>query len=219
MPEFRTEPLIVPTVSGLLPEGECRRRVELASLPRGGMPRGVPRPSVPQREVCCYECGRRSHVPAAALSAQCIHCHAHLNMADVELKPGSRRLTVRTLGNVSIAADAVLSHLSIVCRDLTVNGRGSGSFRCTNRLLFATSLTVEGAVRADSLVVEKQCQVVLEKGAELRSADIRGKLTGRIEALGDVRIARGAELVGDCLAASLTIEPGGRHTGVFARRM
>ncbi len=214
MPEFRTEPLIVPTVSGLLPEGERDRRVALASLPSG-----VPRPSVPQREVCCYECGRRSHVPAAALSAQCIHCHAHLNMADVELKPGSRRLTVRTLGSVSIAPDAVLSHLSIVCRDLMVNGRGTGSFRCTNRLTFATSLNVEGNVSADTLIVEKQCHVILEKGAEARTADIRGKLIGKLEALGDVRIARGGELVGDCLAASLTIEPGGRHSGLFARRV
>ncbi len=212
MPEFRTEPLIVPTVSGLLPEGEHDRRVALTSLPTG-----VARPSVPQREVCCYECGRRSHVPAAALSAQCIHCHAHLNMADVELKAGSRRLTIRTLGNVSIAPDAVLSHLSIVCCNLQVNGRGTGSFRCTRRLTFATSLCVEGPVSADSLVVEKQCHVILEKGAEARSADIRGKLIGRLEALGTVRIARGGELIGDCVAASLSIEPGGRHTGDFTR--
>ncbi len=214
MPEFRTEPLIVPTVSGLLPEGERNRRVALTSLPSGRE-----RSSVPQREVCCYECGRRSHVPAAALSAQCLYCHAHLNMADVELKSGSRRLTVRTLGDVTIAADAVLSHLSIVCRNLHINGRGSGNFRCTGRLNIATSLSVEGCVRADDLCVERTCRVVLEQGAQVRSAHIRGQLQGRLEALGDVTIARSGVLVGDCEAASLSIEPGGRHDGCFTRRI
>ncbi len=213
MPEFRTEPLIVPTVSGLLPEGERNRRVALTSLPSGRE-----RSSVPQREVCCYECGRRSHVPAAALSAQCLYCHAHLNMADVELKAGSRRLTVRTLGDVTIAPDAVLSHLSIVCRNLHVNGRGTGSFRCTGRLNIATSLSVTGSVRADELCVERSCRATLELGAEVRSARIRGQLTGVLEALGDVVIARGGVLTGDCVAASLTVEAGGMHEGRFTQR-
>ncbi len=213
MPEFRTEPLIVPTVSGLLPEGERNRRVALTSLSSGRE-----RSSVPQREVCCYECGRRSHVPAAALSAQCLYCHAHLNMANVELKAGSRRLTVRTLGDVSIAPDAVLSHLSIVCRNLQVNGRGSGSFRCTGRLNLATSLTVEGGVKADALTVERGCDVVLEQGADVRSALIRGRLEGKLSSLGDVVISRSGVLVGDCIAAGLIIEPGGRHEGLFAPR-
>ncbi len=212
MPEFRTEPLIVPTVSGLLPEGERNRRVALTSLSSRRE-----RVSVPQREVCCYECGRRSHVPAAALSAQCLHCHAHLNMGDVELKPGSRRLTVRTLGDVSIAADAVLSHLSIVCRNLNVNGRGNGNFRCTGLLTFACNLSVEGSVRADALSVERGCEVALEQGAEVRNAHLRGKLCGKLHALGRVRIARGGVLVGDCEAAELSIEPGGQHLGHFRK--
>ncbi len=213
MPEFRTEPLIVPTVSGLLPEGERNRRVALTSLPSGRE-----RSTVPQREVCCYECGRRSHVPAAALSAQCLYCHAHLNMADVELKAGSRRLTVRTLGDVTIAPDAVLSHLSIVCRNLHVNGRGTGSFRCTGNLNIACSLTVEGSVKADVLNVERTCKVTLAQGAEVRNAHIRGHLHGNLNALGDVVIARSGVLTGDCEAASLTIEPGGKHEGRDTRR-
>ncbi len=214
MPEFRTEPLIVPTVSGLLPEGERNRRVVLTSLSSGRE-----RSRVPQREVCCYECGRRSHVPAAALSAQCLYCRAHLNIANVELKAGSRRLTVRTLGDVTIAPDAVLSHLSIVCRNLQVNGRGTGSFRCTGRLNIATSLSVEGSVKADALTIERSCEVVLEQGAEVRSALIRGKLEGKLNSLGDVVVSRGGVLIGDCEAAGLIIEPGGRHEGQFTPRV
>ncbi len=214
MPEFRTEPLIVPTVSGLLPEGERNRRVALTSFSSGRE-----RSTVPQREVCCYECGRRSHVPAAALSAQCLYCHAHLNMGDVELKAGSRRLTVRTLGNVTIAADAVLSHLSIVCHNLQVNGRGNGSFRCSGRLNLASSLTIEGSVFADTLIVERGCEVTLEQVAQVNRALIRGKLRGKLNAHGDVTVARSGLLVGDCTATALNVEPGGQHQGLFAQRV
>ncbi len=213
MPEFRTEPLIVPTVSGLLPEGERNRRVALTSL-SAGQPRAV----VPQREICCYECGRHSHVPAAALSAQCIHCHTHLNMGDVELKAGARRLTVRTLGDVSIAAGAVLSNLSIVCRNLHVHGRGVGSFRCSGRLVVATSLALPGSVEAAELIVERGCELSLQQVAQVRRARIRGRLTGRLNAQGAITIARSGRLVGDCVAEELTIEPGGSHRGSFTRR-
>ncbi len=212
MPEFRTEPLIVPTVSGLLPEGERNRRVALTSLPSARE-----RAAVPQREVCCYECGRRSHVPAAALSAQCLHCRAHLNMGDIELRHGSRRLTVRTLGDVSIASDAVLSHLSIVCRNLQVNGRGTGSYRCTGRLTFACSIAVDGSVSAEELVVERGCEVELEQVTVVNTAHIRGKLKGRLKARDEITIARSGVLMGDCEARVLTQEPGGQHLGHFSQ--
>ncbi len=210
MPEFRTEPLIVPTVSGLLPEGERNRRVALTSLPTA-----KEKLSVPQREICCYECGKHSHVPAAALSAQCLHCHAHLNMGNVELRAGWRRPTVHTLGDVTIAADAVLSQLRIICRNLNVNGRGTGSYRCSGRLNFATSIGVEGSVSADTLAVERTCNVRLERVAIVRNATICGRLHGRIQAQGSITIARSGVLVGDCEAAELIIEPGGQHQGVY----
>ncbi len=212
-PEFRTEPLVVPTISGLLPEGERNRRVALTSLPAGRE-----RPLVPQREICCYECGRRSHVPAAALSVQCLHCHARLDMADVELDADSRNLTIRTLGDVTIAADAVLNHLSIVCRNLQMNGQGSGNLRCSGRLNIACTLRVEGSVSAAALTVERGCELTLEQGAEVRSALICGRLEGHLAAEGDITIARGGLLVGDCVASSLKLEPGGRHEGQFTPR-
>ena len=208
MPEYKTEPFIVPSVSGLLPEGERNRRVALTAF--DARERKV---QVPSREVVCYECGRRSHVPSAALSANCIHCHAHLNMTDVELRPGSRRLTVRTLGDVTVQADAVLSHLSIVCRNLQVEGRASGSFRCSGSLILANSSRIEGSVQAANFVVNKGIQVILTQGASVDKASIAGRVTGRIVASGRVCIERGGELCGDCVAAELVVEPGGTHLG------
>lgn len=208
MPEYKTEPLIVPSVSGLLPEGERNRRVALTAFESREK-----KVQVPSREVVCYECGRKSQVPAAALSANCIHCHAHLNMTDVELKAGSRRLTVRTLGNVTVVADAVLSHLSIVCNHLHLEGRASGSFRCSGTLRIQTGTRIEGTVQADHLLVSRGISVILTRGATLRNASIAGRVSGRIEARGCVRIERGGELCGDCCAADLQVEPGGTHLG------
>ena len=154
MPDFRTEPLIVPTVSGLLPAGERDRRVALTSFRSD-----EGRVQVPMREVVCYECGQTCQVPSAALSANCIHCHTHLNMADVEIRPGSRRLTVRTLGHVHVPAAPVLSHLSVVCNNRDVDGRVSGSFRCTGTLSLNASMVLDGAVSAGKLVVDKGLDV------------------------------------------------------------
>lgn len=208
MPEFRTEPMLVPYPSGLLPEGERDRRVALTSFNNRGK-----RAQVPGREVVCYECGRRSHVPAAALSASCIHCHAHLRMADIELKPGSQRLTVRTLGNVTVQADAVLSHLSIVCHNLYLLGRASGNFRCSGTLQIACNTRIEGSVQAGKLLVDKAVDVVLVQGASVASMEVSGRVSGRIDATDTVILRRGGELFGDCYAPRMEVEPGAVHRG------
>ena len=206
MPEFRTEPLIVPTVSGLLPAGERDRRVALTSF----RPEDE-RTQVPMRDVVCYECGKECQVPAAALSANCIHCHAHLNMANVEIRPGSRRLTVRTLGNVQVPSGTVLSNLSVVCHNMEINGRVSGSFRCTGELVFNASTRVEGSISAHKLVVDKGAEVEFAVGAAVESAEIYGKLQGRLQCKGLLHIYRGGSYEGICKAADVLVEPGGRY--------
>ena len=206
MPEFRTEPLIVPVVSGLLPIGERDRRVALTSFqPEEG------RVQVPQRDVVCYECGQASQVPAAALSANCIHCHAHLNMADVEIRPGSRKLTVRTLGNVRVPAGTVLSNLSIVCQNMEVNGRVSGSFRCSGTLDFNASVCVEGSISAGKLVVDRSAEVELAVGAAAETVEVYGRLKGRVQCKGVMHIYRGGSFEGICKAADVVVEPGGHY--------
>lgn len=212
MPEYRTEPLLSPSPSGLLPEGERNRRVALTSF-------GVRtnRSQVPGREVECYECGRRSHVPAAALSASCVHCHAHLRMADVELKPGSQRLTVRTLGNVTILPEAKLSHLSIVCGNLYIYGQASGSFRCTGVLQISKSTRIEGPVTAGRVLIEKGADVIFVQGVRAGSMEIQGRATGRVDAAGTVLLRKGSLLCGDCRSPRLVTENGSSHHGQWVR--
>ncbi len=209
MPEYRTEPLIVPVSSGLLPEGERNRRVALTSF-SGKL---AERPPVPEREVTCYECGRLTLVPRAALSARCSHCHAHLRMTDVVLRHGAQRLTVRTLGDVTVQADAMLSQLSVVCRHCYLEGRGSGSFRCEGTLRVCSSNRIDGSVQAGLLVVERGKELVLTQGATVEVLEVYGKVTGRIVARSRVVLHRGAELHGNCFSPSLQLAGGAKHRG------
>ena len=206
MPEFRTEPLIVPTVSGLLPAGERERRIALTSFHSG-----EERAQVPMRDVVCYECGESCRVPSAALSANCIHCHAHLNMSDVVVRPGSRRLTVRTLGNVHVPAGTVLSNLSVVCHNMEVEGRVSGSFRCTGTLSINASMKVDGPISAGRLVVDKGAELELEVGAVAESVDLFGRLKGRLQCKGGLHIYRSGSYEGVCKAADVVVDPGGQY--------
>lgn len=212
MPEYRTEPLISNSDSGLLPEGERNRRVALTSFNSRET-----RAKVPGKEVVCYECGRRSRVPAAALSANCIHCHAHLRMTDVEIKPNSSRLTVRTLGNVTLQSDAVLSQLSIVCHNMYLNGKGNGSFRCTGRLRIANDTQIDGEVRVGSLHVNRGTEVSFTRGVFADTVDIYGKVSGRIEATGKVKLHRGAELCGECYTPMLVVKKGADFSGRWVK--
>ena len=205
MPDFRTEPLIVSTVSGLLPAGERDRRVALTSFRSDES-----RVQVPMREVVCYECGQTCQVPSAALSANCIHCHTHLNMADVEIRPGSRRLTVRTLGNVRVPSGTVPSHLNVVCRDMEVNGRVSGSFRCSGTLSFNASTVVDGSISAGKLVVDKGVEIELTVGAVAEEVALYGSLKGRLQCKGKLHVHRGGAYEGVCKAADVVVAPGGR---------
>lgn len=208
MARYRTEPLVVSVPSGLLPESERDRRIALTSFSARSE-----RVAVPQREVVCYECGKSSMVPTAALSANCSHCHAHLKMTDIELKPGARRLTVRTLGNVTVLADAVLSQLSVTCNNCYLNGRGSGFFRCAGLLKVSSNNRIEGSVQAGCMEVERGVDLILTQGATVGELVVSGRLTGRIVARKSVVVRRGGELYGNCFSPSLVVEQGGTHRG------
>lgn len=212
MPEYRTEPLIVPVVSGLLPEGERSRRAALTSFASRAEREN---PRVPQQEVVCYECGRACKVPAAALSANCSHCHAHLKMTDVELRPGAQRLTVRTLGKVTVLPDAVLSQVSVVCGKCLLSGRASGTYRCLGKMRVSCDNCLEGSVQANYLEVERSVSLTLKQGATVDTLVIAGRVTGRIVARREVILRRGAELVGDCHAPVLKKEKGAVHRGIW----
>lgn len=211
---YVTEPLVVSVVSGYIPESERGRHGVFAPSAPGAREERVP---VPTREVTCYECGRVSQIPAAALSAHCVYCHAHLNTADVTLKPGSRRLTVRTLGDVTLPTGVELSHLTIMCRNLVVSGRASGMLKCTDTLTLRGQAVVEGQLQTSRLEVAPGAQAKCSPAISAESAQVDGRLEGRVHCSGDIVIGGAGTLEGDCRAARLHVAPGGQHRGHWTR--
>lgn len=210
---YKTKPLVVPLISGYLPEDARGQWRGLRTPDRGAREERVP---VPTREVVCYECGKKSHIPEAALSAHCVHCCTHLNTANIELKPGTHRLTVRTLGDVTVPAHVELSHLSIICRNLHIAGKAAGAMRCSGTLTLRGEAQVEGQVRAHSLLVPAGARAVASPGVSAGSAEVEGQLTGRISAEGTIHIGRSGIVVGDCRGARLMVEIGGAHRGAWS---
>ena len=210
---YKTTPLVAEVISGYLPESERGSRA--AFLPGRG--ERSPRVAVPTREIVCYECGKRSRIPVAALSAHCVHCCAHLNTADVTLKAGSRRLTVRTLGDVILPAEASLSHLSIVCRNLTIAGKAEGNIRCNGVLTLRGEARINGQARAEKLLVESGARAECSPGISVQCAEVDGYMEGRVHAQDYVHISKNGALAGDCRGARLMVDPGGVHRGVWVR--
>ena len=208
---YRTEPLVVPGISGYLPEKA-----------RGGKDPFAPvvekesRVVVPTREVTCYECGKKSRIPVAALSAHCVHCCAHLTLTDYRLMPGSKRLTRRTLGEVVLPAQTELSLLSIVSGRMVVAGKATGvKLRVMDVLEMEGKAVLEGQVQAGRLEVKKGARVQVSPGLSVESAEIKGMLTARLHATGCVHVRDGGALVGDCHAPDLRLEPGAVHRGTW----
>lgn len=209
-PGYVTKPLVVPTISGYLPEEDRALRGLFSLRPKDVREERV---AVPTREVVCYECGKKSRIPTAALSAHCVHCRTHLNTADIVLKPGSRRHTIRTLGDVTLPAHVTLSHLSIMCRNLIICGKGSGNLHCTGTLTVRGAARVEGQVQASVLHVLPGAQAEFAPGAAAEEARIEGELTAKLHIKDTLHICRGGVLRGDCLTGRLLQDPGARHIG------
>jgi cytoskeletal protein CcmA (bactofilin family) len=72
---------------------------------------------------------------------------------------------------------------------------------------------VDGDVTAGSLLVERGADVIFVQGVKARTVEIYGRVTGRVEAAGNVVLHRGAELCGNCYAPMLIVRPGATHRG------
>ena len=206
---FITRPLEAPGFSGYLAQGGHKRRDPLAPPPV----ERESRVAVPMREIVCYECGKTCSIPAAALSASCSHCSAHLNTDNITVKPGTRHLRVRTLGDVRIPSSVELSGLDVICHHLHMAGRVNGTLRATGNVTLAGHATVGGKLVADELIVQRGAKVEMQSGISVEHADVHGAFSGRLYARDSVHIYPGGKLNGPCCTPYLQIDPGGRHIG------
>ncbi len=208
---YKTQPLVAPGISGYLPEEARGFRDPFAPVVERET-----RVAVPTREVVCYECGKKSLVPRAALSAHCVHCCAHLTMTDYTLKPGARRLNIRTLGEVTLPSHVELSLLTVVASRMKASGKVNGiKLRVTDTLTLDEKAELDGQVRAAKLLVRKGARARVSPGLSVESAEVQGTLQARVHAAKYVHVCDGGALIGDCHTPELRLEPGAVHRGTW----
>jgi cytoskeletal protein CcmA (bactofilin family) len=155
--------------------------------------------------VTCPRCSHAQEEPAAAYSTRCRQCGEHFRLEDVVRSAGQPALARPAAGarqvacfqcgtvlEVSPSAQSTMckrcsSHLDL--RDYNINHTESKNFRTRGRLLLQESGCL---LNTDSIFQE---------------GIIKGKVIGRIEALGSLEIHRLAEIRGSFKAGTLIIAP------------
>ncbi len=195
------KPLLSEEPSGILPEEDWGKWI-----PRIEGTRRLRLPVMPEmRAIICYNCAQKTEVPAKALSALCTRCNSHLRLTDVVLRQGAERPNVSTIGNISIAKDAVLSGLKLDCQDLHIQGTVDGFFRCHGRMLVSHDNNLTRKPHVDTLIVERGITLKLTAGIDAEKIIIRGNLHGTISATDSIKIESGGSLHGDCRTPILAI--------------
>ena len=205
---YRTQPLVVPGNS-CYGHGHGWARV-VSFAPQVHKEERV---KVPMRDMVCHVCGKSSQIPAAALSAQCVHCHAYFETTHYVLHSGTRHRILHSLGNVIVPGGVELSHLDVMCSDLVISGKVSGRFCATQRLELRGRARIKGELSADFLSVPSGASVTVAPSVMVRNAELRGELRGRLIAKGQVHVYSNGRLLGTCRAEKLLLDPGAEHEG------
>lgn len=155
--------------------------------------------------VTCPACGHAQEEPSAAYSSRCRQCGEHFRLEDVVRSAGQPAPSRPAAGGRQVACfqcgtllEVSPSAQSTMCkrcsghvdlRDYNINHTESKNFRTRGKLVLQESGCL---LNTDSIFQE---------------AVIKGKVIGRIEAVGDLEIHRQAEIRGSFKAGTLIIAP------------
>ncbi|HMO05246.1 MAG TPA: polymer-forming cytoskeletal protein [Kiritimatiellia bacterium] len=141
-------------------------------------------------EYVCYECGYRFTVAGKVRTLYCAKCRTILNQTDYSIdKPHD--VSIVTAGVVTITETGVWSGGTLSARDVVLRGRHEGgSIKAFRRLELAPGSVFRlDALEAEDLVVHEG--VVIEGGEtpmRFREVEVRGEVSGRLEASGLVTL-------------------------------
>lgn len=155
--------------------------------------------------VTCPGCGHAQEEPSAAYSSRCRQCGEHFRLEDVVRSAGQpapprpaaggRQVACFQCGTVLEVSPSAQSTMCKRCsahvdlRDYNISHTESKNFRTRGKLILQESGCL---LNTDSLFEE---------------AVVKGKVIGRIEAVGSLEIQRQAEIRGSFKAGTLIIAP------------
>ncbi len=162
--------------------------------------------------VECFDCKATQEVTSAASSTTCPKCSAHLDLRDYKITTPFSRV-IRTHGEVHVTHKGDLSSSNVICRSALIEGKLRGDLVSSGMVTINYSGKIPGRISAEHILVERKADVQFFRRIHVKSIEIRGHMTGDVEARTVVVIHRNASLDGNVNAKSISVEKGGMFTG------
>ncbi len=160
----------------------------------------------------CFECNRKQQVCGGATSTICPACSAHIDLRDYKISGGFSR-SIRTRGDVHLAAKGDLSSSSVICRSALIEGKLRGNLHCDDTVTINFSGKIPGRLSGRHVIVERKADIHCSRRVRAGSIEIKGKMSGEIIAQTMVSIHKKGVLEGNVTAKSITVEKGGMFSG------
>ena len=165
-----------------------------------------------QSQIECFDCGATQEISSAASSTICPKCSKHIDLRDYKVATSFSR-SIRTHGQVHVTSKGDLSSSSVTCRTALIEGKMRGNLQCLGTVTVNYVGKIPGRLTAEHLLVERKADVQFFRRLQVKSIEIRGRMTGEIVAEGPVVIHRNAVLDGNVTAKSISVEKGGIFSG------
>lgn len=166
-----------------------------------------------KNEIHCYECG---YIFQSAGKPQTLRCHKCKNVLDQADYTIDAECTdsLRTTGNIKLAAGAVLKAGSLVGRDIVIAGRvEGGTVKAQRRIEIQASAVFDQDLLSGQDLTIGPGAVCRFRGKRLfRSVEIAGELDAHLAVSGSIAVKAGGHLKGRIEGAHLTVEEGGGLT-------
>jgi cytoskeletal protein CcmA (bactofilin family)/ribosomal protein S27E len=159
----------------------------------------------------CFECKRKQQVCGAATSTICPGCSAHIDLRDYKITSGFSR-TIRTRGDVHLAAKGDLSSSSVICRSALIEGRLRGNLHCDDTATINFSGKIPGKLSGRHIIVDRKADIHCFRQVRVGSIEIKGKMSGEIIAQ-MVTVQKKGFLEGNVTARAISVEKGGIFSG------
>jgi cytoskeletal protein CcmA (bactofilin family) len=163
-------------------------------------------------EIECFDCKAKHEVSSAATSSFCPKCSTHIDLRNYKITTSFSR-SIKTQGEVHITSKGDLSSTTVTCRAALIEGKMRGNLKCIGTATINFVGKIPGRLIAEHIVVDRKSDVHFFRRIQVKSIEIRGRMTGEVVAEGAVIIHRNALLDGNVTAKSISVEKGGIFTG------
>jgi cytoskeletal protein CcmA (bactofilin family)/Zn finger protein HypA/HybF involved in hydrogenase expression len=160
----------------------------------------------------CFECAGEREVPKTATSTLCPKCGAYIDLQDYKINSIYTR-SIRTGGRLIISSKGDLIGRRTFCGSAEVEGTVRGDLICTGALKIRVRGKLTGHIEANTIYIEKKCEVEIVHPIRAEFVEIHGTLSGQIIAAHKVTIYKSGRLTGPVSALGFSVEKGGRFFG------